>query len=187
MKCHECGGNYKTTQTNFRIKSKTVGNITVPNIKLEECKKCGNQLLDDVASLKVSEHVRSKETEALGRQPISDFIDAQETVKILEITKQALSKNPRIQRRFILARKLGKYNFYLKDSVLKYKESGDGRILLESGDGKYAIKGETFKLLQSCGNLQKNKILSFARKSKTSGITAGSGSLETPSEELLEN
>lgn len=180
MKCHECGSNYKTIQTNFRIKSKIVGNVIVPKVELEECKKCGDQLLDNAASLKVAEYIKAKEAEAIGRQPISEFIDAQKVTEILGISKQALSKNPRIQRGFILTRKLGNYNFYLKESVLKYKESGDGRILLESGSGKYAIESGTIIP-------KKSNVIDFNSRCNSISITAGSGSLKTPAEELLEN
>jgi len=68
--------------------------------------------------------------ETLNRFPIGDFISASETASILDISRQALHKNIRINHGFIYHIKFGPTTFYLKQSVQNYKKFGDGRFPL---------------------------------------------------------
>jgi hypothetical protein len=86
--------------------------------------------------LKTAKRIEERRYEILKQwlqsQPLNAFISATETASILGISRQALHKHKRIRRGFIYCTTFGekKVRLYLKNSVLQFKKTGDGRFPL---------------------------------------------------------
>ena len=63
-------------------------------------------------------------------KPVDSFVIATEAASMLGISRQAFHKHRRIQRGFIYKTNFGGKTVYLKESVLHFKETGDGRFPL---------------------------------------------------------
>ena len=134
MKCALCDGDIVKKTGGVLFKSKTLGEITVPDIEFKECESCGDKLLSPAASDKMIDYVRQKEQEVIGSLPIDDFIPASEAADILGFTKQAFSKHPKIKRGLIYSVIKGKRKLFLKKSVELFKEKGNGKFLMPRKD-----------------------------------------------------
>jgi len=130
MKCAECNGNLEKITGDFKSKSKSLGNITVPEISYMICNNCGDILLDPEMAQKVTTFKKKSELELIMKLPVGEFLAVTEAIEILGITKQAFSKNNKIRRNFIYNIKMGKKKLYHKKSVELFKSKGDGRFLL---------------------------------------------------------
>lgn len=130
MKCIECGGTIKKVKGSLPFKSRIIGEVLVPNIHYEKCSNCNEitVLLDD--SDQITGYVEKLEQGAISRLPIGDFITLDEAADILEISKQAFSKNPRIRRGLIMSYAMAGRKYYLKKSVLQFKEKKNGLFKL---------------------------------------------------------
>jgi len=79
---------------------------------------------------KVTAFKKEKERELINKLPVGEFLSVNEVIDILQITKQAFSKNNKIKRGFIYYVEKGKKKLYHKKSVELFKKKGDGRFLL---------------------------------------------------------
>jgi hypothetical protein len=132
MDCLECGGTYTEKSGTYSLVDPYVGEIIVEGVSYYRCDKCGD-ILFSVEMAQAIESERNKRIhEILNQFPIGDFISAAETASMLGISRQALHKNKRINHGFIYQTKSGPTTFYLKQSVQKYKEFGDGRFPLHA-------------------------------------------------------
>lgn len=130
MTCALCNGDIVKRKGDLPFESKTLGQLSIPNISFEECQSCGDKLLSPRESDKVVNYVRQKEQEAIESMPIGDFIPANEAAEMLGITKQAFSKHPKIKRGLIFSVTKGKRKLFLKKSVELFKGKGNGKFLL---------------------------------------------------------
>jgi YgiT-type zinc finger domain-containing protein len=130
MKCSECEGSYIKAADTYEYVDPYVGIITISGLPYFLCPQCGDSLLSDELAEQIGIEREKKIREKIARYPIGDFVTASEAVSMLGITRQAFHKNRRIKRGFIYQTKLGDSTVYLKESVLKYKENGDGRFPL---------------------------------------------------------
>jgi YgiT-type zinc finger domain-containing protein len=156
MKCAECNGNLKIITGDFKSKSKSLGNITVPEISYTICNNCGDILLDPEMAQKVTTFKKQRELELIMKLPVGEFLAVTEAIEILGITKQAFSKNNKIKRNFIYNIKMGKKKLYHKKSVELFKSTGDGRFLLskqQNQSNKVEFKVQ-YDLNDECGQSQ---------------------------------
>lgn len=130
MKCAICNRDLVTRVDAIEFSSQTLGVICVPEVRHKICESCGDILISSEESRKVIDHVKSREQRAIGRLPVSEFISLNEAAEILEITKQAFSKNQRIRNGFIYSVKIGDRTYYNRRSVEQFKETGNGRYLI---------------------------------------------------------
>ena len=113
------------------MSSKMLEEVSVPGIGYEICRSCGDITLSYEEGLRANRLLQKKENAALESLPFKSFITHNEAADILEITKQAFSKNSRIKRGFIYSVKKGGRQFFLRRSVLLFKQnSKDGRVKL---------------------------------------------------------
>jgi len=141
MKCAECNENLETITGDFQSKNKSLGDIIVPEISYTKCNNCGVILLDPEMAQKITTFKRQREIELIKRLPVGEFLTVTEVIEVLEITKQAFSKNNKIKRNFIYNINIGKKKLYHRKSVELFKSTGDGRFLL-SKQQKQSNKGE---------------------------------------------
>lgn len=141
MKCAECNENLEIITGDFQSKNKSLGDITVPEISYTKCNNCGAILLDPEMAQKITTFKKQREIELIKRLPVGEFLTVTEVIEVLEITKQAFSKNNKIKRNFIYNINIGKKKLYHRKSVELFKSTGDGRFLL-SKQQKQSNKGE---------------------------------------------
>jgi len=129
MRCDLCNGTRCIVIGSISFKSKPLGTIIVPSVRHSKCSDCGDISIDYNESTKINEYIQKKEREAISSLPIKDFVSTKEAYEILNISKQAFSKNSRIQRGFIYAVTIDDKKFYYIKSVEEFKRTGkDGRI-----------------------------------------------------------
>lgn len=130
MKCHSCKGEYQRRKDTLKLPDDHVGSLVVYDVDYLVCEDCDDYLLPLETAKKVEDERDRKISEILSSRPISEYISAAETATLLGITRQALHKHRRISRGFIYQVQFGEKTVYLKKSVLRFKETGDGRFLL---------------------------------------------------------
>ena len=130
MKCI-CSGNQQLTSEPIRFDSIIVGQVIIKNIEHWCCDVCNEIYYKWYQSDVLIKAVRKLEKAEIMKQPLEDFITSSETSEILEISKQALSKNPRINRGMIMWVTMGNVKLFLHKSVELYKETGKGTYLLK--------------------------------------------------------
>lgn len=135
MKCSKCNANRSKKTGTITKESIIAGYVTIPNITYLKCTNpdCCIVVYPPGESQKIFDYLKNKEQELISSQPFSDFIDVSEACEILQISKQAFSKNKRIKRGFILSQVKGEKRYYLKESVIRFKKS-------RNRDGRYALK-----------------------------------------------
>jgi len=102
----------------------------VPSIAYTECSECGDILLSPVESRKIIKFVREYEQSLVDKLPVKEFISPAEAYSLLNITKQAFSKNPKIKRGMIYNTLIGGKRVFHKKSVELFKKTGNGKFLL---------------------------------------------------------
>ena len=132
MKCLKCNRDLKENFGGFAFASKELGKIRVPDIYWLQCLGCGDTFLSAGEGQKITDYIRAEIIAKIGKLPIGSFVTANEASSILGMSKQAFSKHRRIKRGFIHSYDFDGKKYYYKDSVLAFKESGDGRVLLDA-------------------------------------------------------
>ncbi len=162
MRCSICNGLIFPKTDSISFKSKTIGEVLVPNIKHKACSLCREVLISPSESKKIFNYVKEKERNAIGRLPISDFVSLNMAAKILGVSKQAFSKNPRIKAGLIYSVSVGGRKLYNRKSVQQFKETGNGRFLLRRRELDKYEKIKTLELLEKKWiSEKKHKLLSF--------------------------
>lgn len=150
MDCLECGGTYTEKSGTYLLVDPYVGEIIVQGVSYYQCDNCGDILYSADMAQKIESERNKRIHEILKKFSIGDFISAAETASMLGISRQALHKNRRINHGFIYQTKFGPTTFYLKQSVQKYKEFGDGRFPLHlhrrTPSTKYVEHAVPFKI-----------------------------------------
>ena len=125
-----CDGNLRAVKNYFAFNSKLIGQVFVPKIKFERCDQCDDKLLSGSEGEKILRFVKKKEEEAISALPVGDFVTAAQAADILEITKQAFSKNRKIRSGLIISITIDNKKLYLEKSVKLFGESGNGLFRL---------------------------------------------------------
>jgi hypothetical protein len=137
MKCALCNGKLIKRFGEIEFNSQSIGKALVPNLEFLECKECENKILTPKEFDKAIDFIANEEKRAIADLPIKDFITAKEAAKILEITKQAFSKHPRIKRGLIYSIQIDDRKYYDRKSVELFKEKGNGKYLLPKHGMQY--------------------------------------------------
>ena len=130
MNCYECGGVYQEKSDLLEIFDSYVGKISIQGILYYQCGNCHDILYTEEMSRAIETKRNRRIHELLNQLPIGDFIISAEAASILDISRQALHKNHRINHGFIHQTKFGGVTVYLRQSVLQFKKTGDGRFPL---------------------------------------------------------
>ena len=138
MKCYECGGNYVERCDRYEYDDRYVGLIVVEGIQYYSCDMCDDVLF----SLEMTEAIEKERdrriSEFIENSPVKDFVSSSEAATMLGVSRQAFHKNRRVKRGFIYQTKLSGTPVYLKQSVVQYKDTGDGRFPLDSVQSRKA-------------------------------------------------
>jgi len=132
MNCYQCGGVYEAKSDSLEIFDFYVGKIEVRNIPYYECRDCHDILYTEEMSRAVETERNRLIRKLLIQYPLSDFLNSTKAASMLGISRQALHKHRRIKHGFIYQTKFAGITVYLKQSVLRFKNTGDGRFPLQS-------------------------------------------------------
>lgn len=135
MHC-ECGGSYIESADIFTLDDPIVGNITISGIKYYSCDKCKSVLFSIEMSKAIEKAINERKQELINNLPVQDFISAKETSELLGISRQALHKNRRVNNGFIHQTRFGENVVYVRQSVIQYRRTGDGRYPLSANNKK---------------------------------------------------
>jgi len=130
VRCLKCGGEYQRCHGTLGLRDKFVGEYEVHDVDYLKCEKCERYLFPEKTAREIERKREQIKKQLIGRLPVAEFIPASDAAKILGISRQALHKHRRIRRGFIYSIKIGGRTLYYLDSVLKFRESGDGRFPL---------------------------------------------------------
>ncbi len=139
MQCNECGGNYQEISDRLEVNDPYVGLIVIQSVPYYKCNSCNDVLYTGAMVGAIDSERNRIMQEILNRFPVSNFVNASETASILGISRQALHKHKRINHGFIYQTTFGGNRIYLKQSVLQFKKTGDGRFPLSSGIGNFPV------------------------------------------------
>ena len=131
MNCYQCGGVYEAKSDSLEIFDLYVGRIEVRGIPYYQCRDCHDILYTKEMSRAIEAERNKRIHELLYQLPLGDFVNSAEAASILGVSRQALHKNRRINHGFIHQTEFAGVTVYLKQSVLRFKETGDGRFPLQ--------------------------------------------------------
>lgn len=130
MQCEDCGKGLHKSTRDLHLHDSAVGSIYVNAAELWQCASCGSVLYPAATAARISCARQQRILDLVGQRPVSEFVTPGEAARLLGQTKQAFSKSLRVRNGFIYSTSLGKRSFYLKASVLAFRDSGDGRFSL---------------------------------------------------------
>lgn len=130
MNCDECGGNYIKKTDTLEVTDPYVGKIIIRGVPYYQCDKCGDILYTPDMAQAIEFERNSRINELINQYSISSFVSASEAASLLGISRQALHKHRRIRQGFIYKTNFYGLTVYLRESVNKFKETGDGRFPL---------------------------------------------------------
>lgn len=130
MKCVHCNHKLVKRKGELEFKSRSLGKVVVPDLQYLECDNCGEKLISPEEGEKAIEFIEKEEHRVVNNLPIGEFVTAGEAAEMLEITKQAFSKNQKIKRGLIYSVKIGRIKCYHKKSIALFKEKNNGKFLL---------------------------------------------------------
>lgn len=130
MNCFNCGSTYRETTDTLEVNDDYVGSIYVEGVPYYICENCQDILYTEEMAQAIEKARGSRIEELLRDLPLGDFVSASETASLLNISRQALNKNRRISNGFIFHTKIGNYTAFLRQSILRFIKTGDGRFPL---------------------------------------------------------
>jgi len=138
MICGECKSKMLSNYSDYSMESKLIGNVLIPKIKFHICPNihCGNTSIDYKNLDKALKFLENEEHKVIRTLPIGDFISAQQAAKILAVSKQYFSKLINKKKRLFVISKIDTRSYFLKDSILQFQKTGDGRIRINSYNSK---------------------------------------------------
>lgn len=134
MKCLVCGEEMHVSKhETITFTSKIVGDIKLRNVEMLVCRNKHTEdrrLLTAEQADYVSRQVRSLESKKISKLPISEFVDAAEAANILGTTKRSMANLIRARSNLFVIYKVGSHTLLYRKSVIEYKATGDGRVLI---------------------------------------------------------
>jgi len=130
MKCLDCKTDRLPKKIDLQVDNFQVGRFNLAAAEIFECPDCKSRLYTYETCKRIDAQVERMISDFLEQFPVKDYITLNEAAEILQISKQAFSKNSRIKRGFIYSRDIGGRRLFLKPSVIGFKNSGDGRFNL---------------------------------------------------------
>lgn len=129
MRCI-CKNRFTKKRGEVEFKSRSLGKVMVPNLRFLECDNCGERLISPEEGDKATDFIEKEEQKVINNFPIDEFVSTKEAAEILEITKQAFSKNQRIRGGLIYSTKIGERKYFHRKSVEVFKEKNNGKFRL---------------------------------------------------------
>ena len=130
MKCYNCGDTLLEKMGALQIPSDTLNSYLVENVNYFLCPSCEEILLTDEAWEKAEQIESEQITKIIGSMPITDFVGASNAALLLGMSRQAIHKHRRIKRGFIYSVTVEGKVFYHRESLMLFKDTGDGRFNL---------------------------------------------------------
>ncbi len=129
MKCFNCeNGKFVEVKENYIKKFKYIGSVEVENATFEKCFECNEKIIPSKLIKKIEEQKKEIISDYLKTKPIDDFLDRSELADRFEISRQAISKNKKMQKNiFNYMRKETQQMFFLP-SIKQFELTGDGRF-----------------------------------------------------------
>jgi hypothetical protein len=135
MKCGSCGADLIAVAGPLQLSDECVGPYVANVREYLECAVCGEILIPGEAAGVVDAARQRRLEELLLAAPLGDFVTASQAAEMLGVSRQALHKNRRVRNGFIFHVRFGENTLYLRQSVDLFKELGDGRFPLFTGEG----------------------------------------------------
>lgn len=132
VKCASCGNALTEIKKKYYWKDLFFNEkVDIGEIEYERCNNCNEDYFPPTAVASIEKAIREKMNTILESRPIRDFWSIKETYTYLNVSKQAFSKSPHIYNCLIFNIKKDNRRFYLKESVILFKEKKDGRFVLD--------------------------------------------------------
>jgi len=142
MRCI-CKNIFTDKKGKVEFKSRSLGKVMVPDLRFLECDNCGARLISPEEGDKATDFIEKEEQKVINNLPIGEFVSTKEAAAILEITKQAFSKNQRIKRGLIYSTKISERKYYHRKSVELFKEKNNGKFPLPKQESYSTYKKES--------------------------------------------
>lgn len=168
MKCSMCHEGM-IVKKGLMVKSKVLGEVCLRAISAFYCPHCDETLIPSDESIKADQELRKLEGAAIGQLPIDNFITLNEAAALMEVSKQAFQKNPRVKRGFVYSVKKGRSDLYDKRSVELFKATRDGRYLIRSDVTRVMRQVET----QSSPKVNPRHIVGYYYSDTTRSVVGG--------------
>ncbi len=91
MKCINCNIELNIKKGAVKYYTKTLGEVSVPDLNYYECSSCKDKIFTPEESDKAINYLKDKENQLIGRFPIDQFISANEASKILGISRPVVT------------------------------------------------------------------------------------------------
>jgi len=133
MKCISCGGSFHEKRGDLRLPDAILGELVIRNVKYFRCSSC-DEILMPPRTVTEIEQIRDRRIGAIiDGMPIREFITPAKAAKLLGITRQAFHKNRSIRNGMIYSTDITSNRMFVRESVIRFKERGDGRFPLQTG------------------------------------------------------
>jgi len=110
------------------MKSMLVDPVTVPHVRELVCLTCGNRYINFDQAKVIEQCVNRAEVAAVALIPEREFVLRAEALKILGMTVLEFRQNQRIRNGFVVWRSPGRQRRYLRKSLERFRDTGDGRF-----------------------------------------------------------
>ena len=176
MKCYACGGNYIEHTGSLELPSKILGDFTIDNVPYLKCDHCEEIMLPDNTWQTADQEENRLIKDFLTNLPLKKYISASSAASILEMSRQALHKHRRIRRGFIYTILHEGKIYYHNDSVLLFKETGDGRFPLKK---QVPQREKEYIVVTIPYSSEGNRFLGFGGEKKITGWNPRQNTLPT--------
>lgn len=139
MDCISCGVEFSEKKGTLSFSDRIIGEYSVSNVLYYHCSECSEYLFPPETIDKL-EKTRAKRTkELIDQLSIRKFVSASEAAELLGISRQAFHKHRHIKRGFIFSTTINEKKYFVRRSVLLFKENGDGRYPLVPSSWKMGL------------------------------------------------
>jgi len=116
---------------NLEMPSKMLGSFELINVTFYKCDQCEEIIIPEPTWRLADQQEDELVKEILQNLPLRKFVSSATAAKMLGMTRQALHKHRRIKKGFVYSINHEGKVFYLQESLLLFKETGDGRLRLK--------------------------------------------------------
>jgi len=146
--CNNCESEFEMqpVRDSIIIEDKFLGKFTTKETEVLMCRNCNEFVITKEISHLIENKTDEKRNKLIKALPFSKFISTKKASEILSISRQAIHKNNYFKR-IVYNAKIDNQLFFVKKSVEKYKDTGDGRFNLSQGtkysDFKIYLHGQS--------------------------------------------
>ena len=135
--CYNCESEseMQPVQDSIILEDKFLGKITTKETKVLMCSNCNEFVITKEIARLIENKTDKQRNILIKALPFSKFISTKKASEILSMSRQAIHKNSHFKR-IVYNSKIDNQLFFVKKSVEKYKNTGDGRFNL-SQDNNY--------------------------------------------------